>query len=126
MHGQYGTLHINPATGQLDYDYQTNSGVQKSGTGHNGDETDTFLLTLGGNQNSQVAVQLHLHSQSVHGNSGHHIDQTTLTGMDITPLASTTSVQHDEPDDMDIAVSDVTLSIDMPESDSGITGQPAQ
>ena len=125
LHGQYGTLHINPATGQLDYDYQTNSGVQKSGTGHNGDETDTFLLTLGGNQNSQVAVQLHLHSQSVHGNSGHHIDQTTLTGMDITPLASTTSVQHDEPDDMDIAVSDVTLSIDMPESDSSITGQPS-
>ncbi|PKG83300.1 hypothetical protein CXF85_11260 [Colwellia sp. 75C3] len=90
LHGQYGTLHINPATGELNYDYQSSSSVIKSHTsgsyGSGSDQTDSFLLTLGGNQNSQVAVHLHLHSQSVHGNSGHHIDQTTLTGMDISPI----------------------------------------
>ncbi|MCL1066733.1 VCBS domain-containing protein [Shewanella olleyana] len=103
LHGQFGTLTVNPATGALDYDYHTDSAVHKTGTGQNGDVTDTFLLTLSGDQNSQVEVHLHLHSQSVHGNSGHHIDQTTLIGMDLTPLANTAPpppvvTQSDEPD----------------------------
>ncbi|MCK6263727.1 VCBS domain-containing protein [Vibrio sp. ZSDE26] len=105
LHGQFGTLHVNPQTGHLDYDYHTSSSVIKTHTGtSNGagtDETDTFVLTLAGTQNSKVEVHLHLHSQSVHGNSGHHIDQTTLTGIDVNPLSSPSPpppVQHDEPD----------------------------
>ncbi|WP_407334274.1 VCBS domain-containing protein [Enterovibrio sp. 27052020O] len=108
LHGQFGTLHVNPATGELNYDYQQSSGVVKTHTGGSygsgTDETDSFVLTLGGDQNSQVAVHLHLHSQSVHGNSGHHIDQTTLTGMDLSPIAppppppAPGMSQADEPD----------------------------
>lgn len=92
LHGQFGTLHVDPQTGHLDYDYGTSSGVIKTHTGgiygSGTDETDSFVLTLDGSQNSQVAVHLHLHSQSIHGNSGHHIDMTTLTGIDVSPLTS--------------------------------------
>lgn len=90
LQGQFGTLHVNAQTGELTYDYQTSSGVIKTHTGGSygsgTDETDSFILTLAGTQNSQVSVHLHLHSQSVHGASGHHIDQTTLTGIDVSPL----------------------------------------
>ncbi|WP_434567591.1 VCBS domain-containing protein [Vibrio chagasii] len=106
LNGRYGTLHVNPATGELHYDYAPSSGVIKTHSGGNYggvDETDTFVLTLGGSQNSHVEVHLHLHSQSVHGNSGHHIDQTTLTGIDVTPISTAhpappPPVQHDEPE----------------------------
>jgi VCBS repeat-containing protein len=118
LHGQYGTLHVNPVNGDLSYNYRTDSGVQKSGTGQNGDVTDTFLLTLAGDKNSQVEVNLHLHSQSVHGNSGHHIDQTILTGMDLTPLANPAPpaplvTQSDEPDyQSDVVDIDIDLAVD--------------
>ncbi|WP_032548751.1 hypothetical protein, partial [Vibrio crassostreae] len=78
---------------------------------------DSFVLTLGGDQNSQVAVHLHLHSQSVHGNSGHHIDQTTLTGMDLSPIAPSPPPapgmsQADEPDASFSTPDEVTLNFD--------------
>ncbi|OCH09696.1 VCBS domain-containing protein [Aliivibrio fischeri] len=122
LQGQFGTLNVNPATGELHYDYAPNSGVIKthSGGSYGGtDETDTFVLTLGGSQNSHVEVHLHLHSQSVHGHSGHHIDQTTLTGMDVSPISTAhpappppPPVQHDEPDMTSQADFTVTLSDD--------------
>ncbi|WP_255312070.1 VCBS domain-containing protein [Aliivibrio sp. 1S175] len=127
LHGQFGTLHINPATGELHYDYAPSSGVIKAHSGGNSggtDETDTFMLTLGGSQNSHVEVHLHLHSQSVHGNSGHHIDQTTLTGMDISPIlpthpAPSPAVQHDEPDFSNNPISELSFSVDLDEHSAG-------
>ncbi|WP_141677285.1 VCBS domain-containing protein, partial [Aliivibrio sp. 1S128] len=127
LHGQFGTLHINPATGELHYDYAPSSGVIKAHSGGNSggtDETDTFVLTLGGSQNSHVEVHLRLHSQSVHGNSGHHIDQTTLTGMDISPIlpthpAPSPAVQHDEPDFSNNPISELSFSVDLDEHSSG-------
>ncbi|PMK31104.1 hypothetical protein BCT56_17425 [Vibrio lentus] len=122
LQGQFGTLNVNPATGELHYDYAPSSGVIKTHSGGNyggTDETDTFVLTLGGSQNSHVEVHLHLHSQSVHGHSGHHIDQTTLTGMDVSPISTShpappppPPVQHDEPDMASQADFTVTLSDD--------------
>ncbi|PMN00734.1 hypothetical protein BCT41_11540 [Vibrio splendidus] len=122
LQGQFGTLNVNPATGELHYDYAPSSGVIKTHSGGNyggTDETDTFVLTLGGSQNSHVEVHLHLHSQSVHGHSGHHIDQTTLTGMDLSPISTAhpappppPPVQHDEPDMASQADFTVTLSDD--------------
>ncbi|MEW6997235.1 VCBS domain-containing protein, partial [Colwelliaceae bacterium BS250] len=109
LHGQFGTLHVNPATGNLDYQYQQNSGIQKSGTGHSGGETDTFYLTLGGADNSMVEVHLHLYSRSIHGNSGHHIDQTTLQGLDITPLTGAPGASaSDEPSPLSDSTTDGT------------------
>lgn len=117
LHGQFGTLHVDPHTGHLDYDYSTSSGVIKTHSGGSygsgTDETDSFVLTLDGAQNSQIAVHLHLHSQSIHGNSGHHIDVTTLTGMDVSPLAPPPppppiSTQADEPMDSDSLDVDLT------------------
>ncbi|MFM2587473.1 VCBS domain-containing protein [Vibrio sp. TBV020] len=122
LHGQFGTLHVDPQTGHLDYDYNASSGVIKTHTGGSygagTDETDSFVLTLDGNQNSQVAVHLHLHSQSVHGHSGHHIDMTTLTGIDVSPLASPppppppVMTQSDEVMDLQSTDTDIVLSID--------------
>lgn len=122
LQGQYGTLHVNPATGELHYDYAASSGVIKTHSGGNyggTNETDTFVLTLGGSQNSHVEVHLHLHSQAVHGHSGHHIDQTTLTGIDVSPISTVhpappppPPVQHDEPDMASQADFTVTLGDD--------------
>ncbi|GAA5214911.1 hypothetical protein GCM10025776_09310 [Corallincola platygyrae] len=121
LHGQFGTLHVDPNTGHLDYDYGASSGVIKTHTGGSygagTDETDTFILTVGGAQNSQVAVHLHLHSQSVHGHSGHHIDLTTLTGIDVSPLAPPpppppVMSQADEPMDEESLEADVMLTSD--------------
>ncbi|USD42311.1 VCBS domain-containing protein [Vibrio sp. SCSIO 43135] len=120
LHGQFGTLHVNAQTGQLDYDYHASSGVIKTHTGgaygSGTDETDTFTLTLAGTQNSQVQVHLHLHSQSVHGHSGHHIDMTTLTGIDVAPLAPPPPppppqfVQSDEPADTSTPIAGESLA----------------
>ncbi|OED67605.1 hypothetical protein A143_21460, partial [Vibrio splendidus ZS-139] len=122
LQGQFGALNVNPATGELHYDYAPSSGVIKTHSGGNyggTDETDTFVLTLGGSQNSHIEVHLHLHSQSVHGNSGHHIDQTTLIGMDVSPISTAhpappppPPVQHDEPDMASQADFTVTQSDD--------------
>ncbi|WP_394239610.1 VCBS domain-containing protein, partial [Vibrio astriarenae] len=118
LHGQFGTLHVDPNTGHLDYDYSTSSGVIKTHTGGSygsgTDETDSFILTLDGSRDSQVAVHLHLHSQSIHGHSGHHIDMTTLTGIDVSPLSPPPPPpvlsQSDEVADVDTLDVDITLS----------------
>ena len=44
-------------------------------------------------------VHLHVHSQSIHGNSGHHIDRTSLVDMELLPLAPT---QSDSPEEQPV------------------------
>ena len=98
--GRFGTLSVNPLTGELHYDYHTNSGVVKHGGGASDhDETDVFTVTLGGANNAMAEVHLHVHSQSIHGNSGHHIDRTSLVDMELLPLAPT---QSDSPEEQPV------------------------
>ncbi|SLN70657.1 hypothetical protein TRL7639_04189 [Falsiruegeria litorea R37] len=98
LQGQYGTLTINPQTGHFDYHYQAQSAVIKQGGSGatSGRHTDTFHILQHGTHTSDADVQVNINVQSVHGNSGHHVDHTTLMGIDIVPVAPT---QHDAPDD---------------------------
>ncbi|ARN74373.1 VCBS domain-containing protein [Oceanicoccus sagamiensis] len=109
LQGHYGTLTINPATGELHYDYRTQSGVIKQGGGGGVDQdvTDVFTVTLGGSNNELAEVHLHVQSQSVHGNSGHHVDKTQLINMELLPLAP---AQSDELEP-DVEESSVTLQL---------------
>ena len=107
LDGQYGSLTVNPETGAVDYKYHQNSGVQKTGSSTDHDVVDTFIIALAGDKNSQVEVDLHIHAQSTHGHSGHHIDASTLTGMEVTPIVSP---QHDEPQS-DESIDQVNLDL---------------
>uniref|UniRef100_UPI002637A6A2 VCBS domain-containing protein n=1 Tax=uncultured Shimia sp. TaxID=573152 RepID=UPI002637A6A2 len=107
LQGQYGTLTMDPQTGHFDYHYQPNSGVIKhGGVGPtSGRHTDTFHILQHGTHTSDADVQVNINIQSVHGASGHHVDHTTLIGIDIVPV---TPQQHDAPSD-DGPVFEVTL-----------------
>nr|WP_286192702.1 VCBS domain-containing protein [Stappia sp. BW2] len=108
LQGQYGTLIIDPQTGHFEYNYQQNSGVIKHGgsSGASGQHVDTFHIVQQGVAAGDADVQVQINVQSVHGNSGHHVDQTVLQGITFTPVAP---VQHDAPDDVD--TDEVTLDL---------------
>ncbi len=110
LQGHYGTLTINPQTGHFDYHYQADSAVIKHGGSGatSGRHTDTFHILQHGTYISDADVQVNINVQSVHGHSGHHVDHTTLLGIDIVPVAPT---QHDAPGD-DGPNFEVTLDFD--------------
>uniref|UniRef100_UPI00262E59D9 VCBS domain-containing protein n=1 Tax=uncultured Shimia sp. TaxID=573152 RepID=UPI00262E59D9 len=110
LQGQYGTLTIDPKTGHFEYDYRAQSAVIKSGGGGmtSGHHTDTFHILQHGTHTSDADVQVNINVQSVHGNSGHHVDHTTLIGIDIVPA---TPPQHDAPSN-DEPIFEVTLDDD--------------
>ncbi len=120
LQGQYGTLTIDPQTGHFDYHYRTDSGVIKSGGGGvaSGRHTDTFHILQHGTHTSDADVQVNINVQSVHGHSGHHIDHTTLLGIDIVPV---TQPQHDAPGD-DGPAFEITVDIDPQDSDDATIG----
>uniref|UniRef100_UPI002494336C VCBS domain-containing protein n=1 Tax=Shimia thalassica TaxID=1715693 RepID=UPI002494336C len=107
LQGQYGTLTIDPKTGHFEYDYRAQSAVIKSGGAGmtSGHHTDTFHILQHGTHTSDADVQVNINVQSVHGNSGHHVDHTTLIGIDIVPA---TPPQHDAPSN-DEPIFEVTL-----------------
>jgi VCBS repeat-containing protein len=108
LQGQYGTLTIDPQTGHFEYHYQQNSGVIKHGGSSvaSGQHVDTFHIVQQGVAAGDADVQVQIDVQSVHGNSGHHVDHTVLQGITFTPVAP---VQHDAPDDVD--TDEVTLDL---------------
>ena len=107
--GQYGSLTVDPVTGQVTYHVDPNNGaIQKVGSGINGDETEHFVITLGGQQNSQIEVEVHLQASTVHGNSGHFQQTIDVTGMDIHPVAPDA---HDA-DVIDGGVDEAVLNLD--------------
>ncbi|WP_217358914.1 VCBS domain-containing protein [Ruegeria sp. HKCCA5491] len=120
LQGQYGTLTINPQTGHFDYHYQAQSAVIKHGGGGaaSGRHTDTFHILQHGAHTSDADVQVNINVQSVHGASGHHVDQTTLIGIDIVPV---TPQQHDSPSD-DGPVFEVTLGDDTQDPSAAALG----
>ncbi|WP_175558056.1 VCBS domain-containing protein [Roseibium suaedae] len=108
LHGQYGTLVIDPQTGHFEYHYQQNSGVIKQGgsSGTSGQHVDTFHIVQQGIAAGDADVQVQIDVQSVHGSSGHHVDHTTLQGITFTPSSG---VQHDAPDDA--GPDDITIDL---------------
>ncbi|MBY6005350.1 VCBS domain-containing protein, partial [Salipiger bermudensis] len=107
LHGQYGTLTIDPQTGHFDYHYNPDSAVIKHGGSGAvpGLHTDPFTITRHGQMVGDAEVVVKIDVQSVHGQSGHHIDHTTLEGITLVPAAP---APHDAPDAD--AVETVTIS----------------
>jgi VCBS repeat-containing protein len=94
--GLYGTLTINPDTGDFGYSYIHDSDVIKSGAALNGGvHADSFSILQHGKYVGDADVQVKIDIEYPHGQSGHHIDHTTLQGIVFNPTPST---QHDEPE----------------------------
>ncbi|WP_165821534.1 VCBS domain-containing protein [Falsiruegeria mediterranea] len=120
LQGQYGTLTINPQNGHFEYNYRADSAVIKQGGGGttSGRHTDTFRILQHGTHTSDAEVQVNINVQSVHGNSGHHVDHTTLLGIDIVPV---TPSQHNAPSYDEPAI-EVTVDMDPQDPNDEIIG----
>ncbi|PMG05340.1 hypothetical protein BCV08_05840, partial [Vibrio breoganii] len=90
-HGQYGTLTIDPQTGQLEYkeDPQTHTGPHGSASGI-GQHEDKFEVALQGTNQDQVVAHVNIQILS-HGpgNSGKLTVGTEVVDMTITPIVHT-------------------------------------
>ncbi|WP_152507242.1 VCBS domain-containing protein [Labrenzia sp. THAF35] len=108
LQGLYGTLVIDQQTGHFEYHYQQNSGVIKQGgtSTASGQHIDTFHIVQQGVSAGTADVQVQIDVQSVHGNSGHHVDHTVLQGISFTPVPT---VQHDAPDETN--TDDITIDL---------------
>ncbi|WP_269582949.1 VCBS domain-containing protein [Roseibium sp. Sym1] len=124
LQGQYGTLTIDPQTGHFDYHYTPDSAVIKhGGTGAApGIHIDTFKIMQHGGTVADAEVEVKIDVQSVHGQSGHHIDHTQLQGITLVPIAP---VQHDAPGDEAVEEVSVHIQADDQLADIG-AGLPAE
>ncbi|MFA0178026.1 VCBS domain-containing protein, partial [Vibrio lentus] len=121
-HGQYGTLTIDPQTGDLDYQEQANvhTGPHGSASGI-GQHEDKFEIALQGTNQDEVVAHVNIQILS-HGpgNSGKLNIGTEVVDMTITPITHTSHpappppppVLHDEPDIASQADFTVTQSDD--------------
>ncbi|MFA0056998.1 VCBS domain-containing protein [Vibrio echinoideorum] len=121
-HGQYGTLTIDPQTGNLHYQEQANvhTGPHGSASGI-GQHEDKFEVALQGTNQDEVVAHVNIQILS-HGpgHSGKLNIGTEVVDMTITPIAHSSHpappppppVQHDEPDMASQADFTVTLSDD--------------
>ncbi|MFA0117704.1 VCBS domain-containing protein, partial [Vibrio breoganii] len=102
LHGQYGTLVIDPKTGHVDYQYSSapTPGQKAAGGTHWAGQTtseqhhDVFQIMYHDAHSSNVDVKVNLDVTYMHGHSGHNQTSTNLVSMSVTPVTPT--VQHDE------------------------------
>lgn len=126
-HGQYGTLTINPQTGDLHYQEQANvhTGPHGSASGI-GQHEDKFEVALQGTNQDEVVAHVNIQILS-HGpgNSGKLNIGTEVVDMTITPIAHAShpapppQVQHDQPDFSNEHISELSFSVDLDEHLSG-------
>ncbi|PML91866.1 VCBS domain-containing protein, partial [Vibrio breoganii] len=117
LHGQFGTLVIDPKTGHVDYQYSSapTPGQKAAGGTHWAGQTtseqhhDVFQVMYHDTHSSNVDVKVNLDVTYTNGHSGHNHTSTNLVGMSVTPVTPT--VQHDEPAP-DPDVIEVTLYAD--------------
>ncbi|WP_133126256.1 VCBS domain-containing protein, partial [Vibrio breoganii] len=103
LHGQFGTLVIDPKTGHVDYQYSSapTPGQKAAGGTHWAGQTtseqhhDVFQVMYHDTHSSNVDVKVNLDVTYTNGHSGHNHTSTNLVGMSVTPVTPT--VQHDEP-----------------------------
>ena len=119
-HGQYGTLTIDPQTGDLHYHEQANVHTGPHGTATGlGPHEDRFEVALqGANQDEVVAhVNVQVLSRGP-GNSGKLNIGTEVVDMTITPIThgvhpvAPAAVQHDVPDFSHDSSADISVTID--------------
>ncbi|WP_141347249.1 VCBS domain-containing protein, partial [Vibrio inusitatus] len=113
LHGQYGTLTIDPHTGKVDYVYsqaptagqKTQGGTHWVGSTTSEEHHDVFQVLYHDVHSSNVDVKVNLDITYIHGHSGHNTVSTHMVGMDVTPAIShpapppppPTGVAYDEP-----------------------------
>ena len=117
LHGQYGTLTIDPVTGHVDYVYNqapTPGNKAAGGTHWAGQTTseehhDIFQVVYHDAHASNVDVKVNLDVTYIHGHSGQNQSSTHLVEMTVTPAASTPPPlpapdMHDTPQDDETSV----------------------
>jgi len=117
LHGQYGTLTIDPVTGHVDYVYNqapTPGNKAAGGTHWAGQTTseehhDIFQVVYHDAHASNVDVKVNLDVTYIHGHSGQNQSSTHLVEMTVTPAASTPPPSpapdmHDTPQDDETSV----------------------
>jgi len=78
---EFGSLHIDGETGELEYKYHEHSGLDKYGSSADNKLNENFIIFLGNEQYADLEVSLHIKAQSIHGYSGHEIDSSTIEEM---------------------------------------------
>jgi VCBS repeat-containing protein len=89
--GKYGTLTIDPQTGQLSYEYShaATMGQKAQGGTHSAGETisqtdhDVFHVLLHSSRHGDVDVEVNIDIEFIHGRSGQNRDSTQLVSMTI-------------------------------------------
>ncbi|WP_220756535.1 VCBS domain-containing protein, partial [Shewanella colwelliana] len=130
LHGQYGTLTIDPATGHVDYLFSQApkvSGKDAGGTHRAGEKIseehhDIFQVVYHDAHASNVDVKVNLDVTYIHGRSGQNQSTTQLVGMTVTPDTSmapspshAAPVMHDAPQNDEVTrvtIDDLDLSGD--------------
>lgn len=86
VEGEFGSVHIDAQTGELEYKYTEHSGLQKYGNSADNKVNENFILCLEDKDYAQLEVSLHIQAQSIHGYSGHQIDSSTIEEMHLLKL----------------------------------------
>jgi hypothetical protein len=124
MTGKYGTLRIDPDSGQVTYEYShgTTMGQKAQGGTHSAGQVisqtdhDVFHVLLHSANHSDVDVEVNVNIEFIHGHSGQNKDTTRLVGMTIHDPAGVQ--QHDEIPDQPEDIFTATLDIaDAPSED---------
>ncbi|RCU49513.1 tandem-95 repeat protein [Corallincola holothuriorum] len=143
LHGQYGTLTIDPDTGHVDYVYsqapapgnKAAGGTHWAGQTVSEEHHDVFQVVYHDVHASNVDVKVNLDVTYVHGHSGHNQTSTHLVAMTVTPDTSVApppaAEMHDAPDDIQAFSASITedeSSFDHVVSDIGAADEtpPAQ
>ncbi|GAB1622661.1 hypothetical protein AAOGI_27110 [Agarivorans albus] len=143
LHGQYGTLTIDPDTGHVDYVYSQapTPGNKAAGGSHWAGQTtseehhDVFQVVYHDVHASNVDVKVNLDVTYVHGHSGHNQTSTHLVAMTVTPDTSVApppaADMHDAPDEIlafSASITEDESSFDHVVSDIGAADEtpPAQ
>ncbi|WP_221076595.1 VCBS domain-containing protein [Agarivorans aestuarii] len=131
LHGQYGTLTIDPDTGHVDYVYSQapTPGNKAAGGSHWAGQTtseehhDVFQVVYHDAHASNVDVKVNLDVTYVHGHSGHNQTSTHLVAMTVTPDTSVAmppaADMHDAPDD--IMTFSASITEDEPSFDEAVS-----
>lgn len=81
MQSEFASLKIDHETGELEYKYHENTGMQKYGKSADTKVCEKFILSLDTHVHADLEVNIHIQVQSIHGYSGQEIDSTTIEEM---------------------------------------------
>jgi len=81
VQGDFGSLHIDAQTAEVEYKYKEHSGLDTYGTNADTRVNENFIIYFGDEPYADLEVCLHIQAQSIHGYSGHQIDSSSIEEM---------------------------------------------